>query len=280
MPTKTRVALITGCSSGLGEALATHCLNLGYRVYATARCAEDIRIDHSNILRRALDVADTEAVGRLCDEIQRDNPRLDLLINNAGYGAMGPLLDLPIDRLQQQLAINTVAPLHLVQRVIESLHAGSTVVNIGSVSAGLGTPFAGGYCASKSALHTLSDVLRMELAPFGVQVMVVRAGAIQSKFANRASAELANSTLSPRYQPLAARIAERAGLSQRDATPAMVVAEKIIAAAEKRRSPPYLGVAHGHRSLHLLGQLPSRLKDAILERRFGLRQLAKDVDGG
>ncbi len=232
-----RIALITGCSSGLGLALAQHCLARGYHVIATARHPENIALDHPRLHKRALELGGGDHIAEFTALIREEFNHLDLLINNAGYGLMGPLLDTPAEQLWQQFQTNSIAPLQLVRHSAAMLGPGSTVVNIGSVSAHLTTPFAGSYCASKAALHALNDALRMELRPFGVRVMLVRAGAIQSNFGQRASGEWLNlHSEQSRYHPIREAIAQRAGLSQQQASAAPAVAR-----ARRRRSPTLPG---------------------------------------
>ena len=271
-----RVALITGCSSGLGEALARECLAQGYHVIATARRPEHIALDHPRLHKRALDLNDADHLAQMCRQIVEEFGELALLINNAGYGLMGPLLDVAPAKLAAQLQTNTIAPLELIQNLRPMLSRGSTVVNIGSVSAHLVTPFAGSYCASKAALHALSDALRLELAPFGIRIMVVRAGAIRSRFADRAEAELQTPARNSPYARLDAAIAERARLSQQGASDAADVARQILRASQRKTCPAYFGVAHGNRLLYRLSQLPTGLRDRILSRRFGLKRLSGD----
>lgn len=276
MSNSFKLALITGCSSGLGKALAECALARGYHVVATSRAPETISLEHPRLHKRALDMNDAQHIQTLCAQLHEEFGQIDLLINNAGYGLMGPVLEISADKLAAQFQTNSIAPLELVQAALPSLQRGSTVVNIGSVSAHLVTPFAGSYCASKAALHALGDALRMELAPFGIRVMTVRAGAIRSKFAERAASELSPLAKDSPYQALKQAIAERAQLSQRDASDASAVAERILNYCQRRRCPAYLGAANGHRRLYLLSRLPRRLSDYLLSRRFKLSTLHGD----
>src|SRR5690606_32013061 len=174
------VVLITGCSSGIGRALADAFQAGGYQVWATARKPEDLAtLEAAGFMPVELDVNDTPAVRALAEDLRRRARRLDGLINNAGYGAMGPLLDGGAEALRWQFDTNVFAPVELTRACFELLRASQgLVINIGSVSGVLVTPFAGAYCASKAALHALCEALRLELAPFGIQVMEVQPGAI------------------------------------------------------------------------------------------------------
>jgi NAD(P)-dependent dehydrogenase (short-subunit alcohol dehydrogenase family) len=169
------LALITGCSSGIGRALADVFKTAGYEVWATARKAEDVAVlAAAGFTAVQLDVNDGPALEALSERINQQHGGLDVLINNAGYGAMGPLLDGGVEAMQRQFETNVFAVVGVTRALFPVLRRSKgLVVNIGSVSGVLVTPFAGAYCASKAAVHALSDALRMELAPFGIRVMEV-----------------------------------------------------------------------------------------------------------
>lgn len=269
-----KIALITGCSSGLGKALTEVALARGYHVVATARNPETIDLDHPRLHRRALDLSSEAHIHQFAQVIKEEFPHLNLLINNAGYGLMAPLLDLPASALQAQFQINCIAPVTLLRETAALLQPGATVVNIGSVSARLVTPFAGSYCASKAALHALNEAMRMELAPLGIRVMLVRGGAIASRFGQRATSEWqALAREDSRYAEVAGAIRRRAGLSQHNATQPMVAARRIINAVEARRCPREQGVARGNLLLVLVSRLPRCIKDVLLGRQFDLHLL-------
>ncbi|MBF3109124.1 SDR family NAD(P)-dependent oxidoreductase, partial [Pseudomonas aeruginosa] len=138
-----------------------------------------------------LDVNDAAALARLAEELEVEAAGLDVLVNNAGYGAMGPLLDGGVDAMRRQFETNVFAVVGVTRALFPLLRRKSgLVVNVGSVSGVLVTPFAGAYCASKAAVHALSDALRLELAPFGVEVLEVQPGAIASNFGASASREM------------------------------------------------------------------------------------------
>jgi short-subunit dehydrogenase len=146
------------------------------------------------------------------------------------------------------------------------------VVNIGSVSGVLVTPFAGAYCASKAAVHALSDALRMELAPFGVRVMEVQPGAIDTSFAKNAGtqAELLINEKSP-WWPLRENIRARAKASQDRPTPARVFAADVLKAVQQTTPPRLLRSGNGCRALPLMAALlPKGLLETVLKKRFGL----------
>ena len=266
MPT----VLITGCSSGIGRALADAFREAGHEVWATARKAEDVeRLAAAGFQARQLDVNDAQALARLASELKR----LDILVNNAGYGAMGPLLDGGADALRRQFETNVFAPVAVTRALFSLLrHNRGVVVNIGSVSGVLVTPFAGAYCASKAAVHALSDALRLELAPFGIRVMEVQPGAIASQFASNAGreAELLIAEGSP-WWPLREGIRARARASQDRPTPAEDFARQMLKALQRNRVPQLIRLGNGSRALPWLARwLPGGMLQKVLMKRFGL----------
>lgn len=268
------VVLITGCSSGIGRALADAFHGAGYRVWACARKAADLNVlSAAGFVAVQLDVNDAAAVQQAATRLQQEAGRLDVLINNAGYGAMGPLLDGGAEAMRQQFETNVFSLVELTRACFPLLRASrGLVVNIGSISSVLVTPFAGTYCASKAAVHALSDALRMELAPFAIEVMEVQPGAIASSFGSNAS-QAAEQLLSERspWWPLRDGIRARANASQDKPTPANQFAADLLAAVQRPRRPALLRLGHGCHSLPLLARwLPRRWLEATLKKRFGL----------
>ncbi|MDP3846832.1 MAG: SDR family oxidoreductase [Pseudomonas sp.] len=269
-------ALITGCSSGIGRALADAFKAAGYQVWASARKAEDITaLNAAGFIRVALDVNDSLAVSQLAMRLQLEAGRLDVLINNAGYGAMGPLLDGGAPALRRQFETNVFAIVDVTRALFPLLRSSrGLVINIGSVSGVLVTPFAGAYCASKAAVHALSDALRMELAPFAIEVMEVQPGAIASSFGANASqqAEQLIDEASP-WWPIRDGIRARANASQDHPTPAEHFARQVLAAVQSKKRPGLLRLGNGSRALPLMAALiPKRLLQAGLKKRFGLNR--------
>ncbi|MBS7663724.1 SDR family oxidoreductase [Pseudomonas lalucatii] len=266
--------LITGCSSGIGRALADAFQAAGYRVWACARKAEDLAaLAAAGFTAVQLDVNDGAAAERLAERLDREVGGLDVLINNAGYGAMGPLLDGGVEALRRQFETNVFALVGVTRALFPLLRRRrGLVVNIGSVSGVLATPFAGAYCASKAAVHALSDALRLELAPFSIELMEVQPGAIASSFGANASreAEQLLAEGSP-WWPLREGIRARAKASQNNPTPAAAFARDLLAAVQRRKRPSLLRLGNGSRSMPLLAALlPRAWLGALLKKRFGL----------
>ena len=270
------VALITGCSSGIGRALADAFQAGGYRVFAAARKGADLEaLSAAGFTAIKLDVNDAADIARASERLSAEAGRLDVLINNAGYGAMGPLLDGGAEAMRQQFETNVFSLVELTRACFPLLRASrGLVVNIGSVSGVMVTPFAGAYCASKAAVHALTDALRLELAPFAIDVMEVQPGAIASSFGASASAQAEQLIRenSP-WWPLREGIRARARASQDKPTPAEDLAATLLAAVRKSKRPALLRIGNGSRALPLLARwVPRSLLDKVLSKRFGLDQ--------
>ena len=277
-----KVVVITGASSGLGEATARHLSKLGAKVVLGARRKERLEQLVSELVAAGgeavayqTDVTRADEVKALIQGALDTFGRVDVLINNAGYGAMGPLLDGGVEAMQRQFETNVFSIVGVTRAFFPLLRRGrGLVVNIGSVSSVLVTPFAGAYCASKAAVHTLSDALRMELAPFSIEVMEVQPGAIASSFGANASqqAEALIREDSP-WWPLREGIRARANASQDNPTPASEFAAQLLAAVQRDKRPRLLRLGNGSRALPLLATLlPKALLQRVLRKRFGLVQ--------
>lgn len=273
-----KTVLITGCSSGIGRALCEKYLTKGFHVYASARSLRslDDLADHENLTKLSLDVNDASSIHNAIAAIKQDNVNLDVLINNAGYAAMGPLVDMPLEDLRAQFETNVFAPMELTKICLPLLTTSTyaQVVNIGSVSGITPTPFSGAYCATKSALHALSDAQRMELAPFGIDVITVQPGAIESKFGDNSLANvLQRITPDSLYAPLKEDIKARATASQDNPTPAKEFAELLVEQL-LNKPKPIIRIGNGSCALPLLKRwLPTKVLDNILSKKFNLSKL-------
>ncbi|MBM4363574.1 MAG: SDR family oxidoreductase, partial [Deltaproteobacteria bacterium] len=230
------VALVTGCSTGIGRALAVELHGRGYRVFATARRVEAIAdLAAAGLRTLPLDVTSAASVAAAVQALRDDGGRLDLLVNNAGVNAFGPLAELPLERVRALLDTNVVGLLAMTQAVFPLMAARrrGVVLNVGSVVGVLPTPFAGAYCASKAAVHMLSEVLRMEVAPFGIDVVVVQPGGVRSAIADSAAPEIERyREPTSRYHAAYDGIRKRAFASQDGPMPAEDFARELITAVE------------------------------------------------
>lgn len=273
-----KVVLITGCSTGIGRELAKQFHFAGFTVTATARKVETLDpLQIKGIRTLPLDVTDSKAIENVISTITTEEGQLDVLINNAGYGLMGPLIELNEEDISNQFKTNVFAPLLIAQKAAPLMkkQGHGQIYNIGSVSGITTTPYSGAYSASKAALHSISDALRMELSPFGIQVITVQTGGIKSNFGDNADA-ITSKLLKPNswYKKVEDVIKMRAKLSQENATPVERFAQKIVDSALMNHPPKVIKTGKKSTLLPFLKQwLPTTILDKIMVNKFGLNRL-------
>jgi len=272
----TRIVLVTGCSSGIGAALAHEFLRRGWVVYATARRAESLQALAAAGMRPvSLDVNDAVSIESAVEAVRAGHGRLDMLVNNAGYGLFGAAADLDAESLRRQFDTNVIAPIQVARAFLPLMlpRRRGCIVNVGSVSGILTTPFAGGYCASKAALHALTDALRLELAPLGIHAVCVQPGAVTSRIGETGTEHLAMPADSI-YAQIARNVKARAMASQKGAMDSADFARDVV--GELLRDPPPAVIRrapHSFRMPFLKRWLPGRMLDGKLRRTFGLDRL-------
>ncbi|HEX7975514.1 MAG TPA: SDR family oxidoreductase, partial [Anaerolineales bacterium] len=172
-----KVVLITGCSTGIGRDLAQELAHSGYTVAATARKAETLE-DLDVALKLPLDVTQPGSIHQAVDCVLQRFGRIDFLVNNAGYAVRGAVEEVPVEQAQQMFEANVFGVMRMIQAVVPHMRQQKSgrIINISSVSGKLVTPANGTYSATKFALEALSDALRYELEPFGIQVVVIEPG--------------------------------------------------------------------------------------------------------
>jgi NAD(P)-dependent dehydrogenase (short-subunit alcohol dehydrogenase family) len=275
-----KTILITGCSSGIGAALAREFRKRGHRVYATARSREALApLEADGVQALALDVNDDDSIAGAFDTVMREAGHFDMLINNAGFSQVGAVVDLTREDLRRQYETNVIAPAAVTAKAVPLLRAAvarngiAVVANVGSIVGLFTTPFAAAYCSSKAAVHSLTDALRMELAPFGIHVVSIQPGGVRSSFGHHAEAaiRLPENSL---YKPVEGGIRARAQAGQQGATPAETFVVPVVESL--LRSPPPRVIRGGANSVRLpllKRLLPGAMFDAKLSKIFGLDAL-------
>lgn len=239
-PVDNQVVLVTGASSGIGEAAVLALLARGYRVYAGARrIAKMERLLEAGALVHSLDVTDEDSTKMLVERIYKDEGRLDILINNAGIGVYGSVEDVPIAEARHQFEVNLFGIARLTQLIIPRMReqGSGTILNISSMGGRVYTPLGSWYHASKHALEGWSDCLRIELADFGIRVIVIEPGAINTEFAELALVPLLERSEGGPYSVLARKMAaatRRTYASGRASSPSLI-ADLLVRAIESPR---------------------------------------------
>jgi NAD(P)-dependent dehydrogenase (short-subunit alcohol dehydrogenase family) len=237
----SRTVLITGASSGIGEATARAFLAAGWTVHAAARRIEKMAgLEAAGARIHALDLNVEDSVRDLAREVLDDRGGVGVLVNNAGIGVYGAVEEVPMDEARRQFEVNLFGLARLTQLLLPAMRAagGGTIVNVSSIGGRVYTPMGAWYHASKHALEGWSDCLRIEVAPFGIRVIVVEPGAIETEFAEIAIAPLLERSENGPYGDFARKMAaatRRAYLDRKASSPELI-ASLIVRAVESRNA--------------------------------------------
>jgi NAD(P)-dependent dehydrogenase (short-subunit alcohol dehydrogenase family) len=277
----TGAILITGCSSGIGRAAAIALHEAGRQVYASARRVEDLAdLSDRGIHALALDVTDEQSMQWAVGTIESEAGSVGVLVNNAGYGLYGPVEQLPMAEIRRQFETNFFGLVRLVQLVLPGMrrqHRGR-ILNVSSMGGRTTLPGGAFYHASKHAVESFSDALRIEVRPFGVDVVLIEPGPVRTPWNDVAAASVAQSGGAPDDPYAGFKSAVQASFVNVTAGPiARLVssADDVAAVITKavtveRPRTRYLinGVA---RTLVTMKRwLPDRAHDAVLRRQYGL----------
>ncbi|WP_425827829.1 SDR family NAD(P)-dependent oxidoreductase [Streptomyces fractus] len=268
-----RTVLLTGATGGVGRPLARRLHEDGWRVYATYRKPADAEsLCADGLVPVALDLIDEESVAAAVGAV---GPRLDALVNNAGIVVQGPLELVPGAELRRQFELNVLAPMAVTRAFLPALRAsGGRVVNVGAVTSLISVPFAGPIAASKAALASLTDALRMELRPQGVAVSLVLPGAMNTEIFAKADKAMADAGWvgSPETQAhydRAVRDFRKASERMRSG-PVDPTVDAIRKALTARRPAARYVSGRDAKVLAALRRLPTGLRDRVLSRAVGL----------
>jgi NAD(P)-dependent dehydrogenase (short-subunit alcohol dehydrogenase family) len=273
----SKAVLITGCSSGIGEATARRLAAGGWTVYASARRLESIEhLRDAGCLTLALDVTDEDSMRAAVDEIERAEGAVGVLVNNAGYSQGGAIEQVPLEAVRRQFETNVYGPIALTQMVLPAMRSQrwGKIVNIGSMGGRLTFPGGGLYHATKYSLEAISDALRFEVKGFGVDVVLVEPGLITTEFANTAVAKAGEATGEGPYAEFDVKLAALTtgvyeGPMRRLGGGPDVVAKAIEKAISRRRAPTRVPVTASARLSILQRKLtPDRLWDAAMRVQF------------
>jgi NADP-dependent 3-hydroxy acid dehydrogenase YdfG len=278
MTTTHDPVLVTGCSSGIGKATAEALLAAGHTVWATARRPDtlsDLAAKGARVT--ALDVTDEASMSAAVAEVVDEHGRVGTLVNNAGFGEYGAVEEVEIDKVRAMFETNVFGLARMCQLVMPSMRdAGSgRIINIGSMGGRFTFPMGGYYHATKYAVEALSDALRMEVKPFGVEVVVIEPGVTRSGFVGTASSSdgLVGSPDSP-YEEMRASVHKANNEAYSNAmlsASAESVAQVVLKAVEADRPRTRYLLTPAARAMvvaHTLGG--DRVWDRLMSRQFGL----------
>jgi len=280
----SRAVVITGASTGIGAACAVRLAEIGFRVFAGVRKTADGEVLKRQVSESltplALDVTDAGSIAAAVVAVAREVGGAGIagLVNNAGIVVAGPLEFLPLDALRKQFEVNTIGHVAVTQAFLGLIRQGrGRIVNIGSSSGFLSTPFLGAYCASKFAMEAITDALRMELGPWGIGVSLVDPGNIATPIWQKSLAAADELT---RHLPAVAHELYGRGISvaraaaQKEAvhsSPPEVVARAVEHAftAKRPRTRYYVGKDASLQAV-LARFLPDRVMDRLIMKHLGL----------
>ncbi|EGR45268.1 uncharacterized protein TRIREDRAFT_123681 [Trichoderma reesei QM6a] len=286
MASEKKTVLITGCTpGGIGHALALEFHSRGCHVIATARNPDVLKgLAAMGMSAVQLDVTNQDSINAARDEVSHiTGGKLDILVNNAGRTHTIPALDIEIDDVRQTYETNVFGPMFTIKAFAPLLIAArGLVVNVSSISSISAYIFGSVYASTKGAINSYSRVLRLELKPFGVRVMVAMAGTVRSHIASHPHRALPATSL---YLPVNDYFQRRLVFSQNNATvPTDVFARKLVSAA--LRGEGYLGGLVGgtpdwfwagglSTKVWLLSFLPAWMSEGIISMFFGVAGLKK-----
>ena len=231
-----KIAVVTGASSGIGFETALTLAREGYYTYATMRdttksdkIKEICQKDDLKISVLELDVDDENSIKTAIKKILDEKQRIDVLVNNAGWGLWGCVEDVSIDEFKKQFETNFFSVIRLVQEVGPSMRTQGSgkIINISSVAGRIGFPASPAYISSKFALEGLSESLRLEMAPFGVDVIIIEPGVIETNFLN--PVKLAKKSESNTvYKDITGKVVSGVKMMAEMGTPPKEVADAIV----------------------------------------------------
>ena len=272
-----QVALITGASSGIGEATALELARRGFIVYGAAR-----RVDRmSALVGRGvhvieMDVTDDASMTSGVERVLGEQGRIDVLVNNAGYGSYGALEDVPLDEARRQFEVNVFGLARLTQLVLPHMRSrrSGRIVNVSSIGGKMYEPLGAWYHATKFAVEGLSDSLRVELEPHGVHVIVIEPGAIRTEWGGISAQSALTRSGDTAYAQQAQQLAKVYDVADRPGVGAdpRVVAAAIGKAVTARRPRTRYAVPLPAKAILLARRLLSdRAFDAVITRAYGMR---------
>lgn len=269
-----KVILLTGASSGIGFQTAQMLAAQGHVVYGAARSVDKMEpLKAYGVKPLKLDVTDEASVTAAVEAVIQAEGRIDVLVNNAGYGSYGAIEDVPIEEARRQFDVNVFGLASITRKVLpymRSQHRG-TIVNVSSMGGRFTTYFGAWYHATKYALEALSDALRMEVKPFGIRVAIIEPGGIKTPWGAIAADHLEESARGGAYEQRAQKAADglRRHYSGHLMSPPRKIARAISRAANARRPRTRYVSGFGARPFFLIhAVLPTRWFDFLMRHLY------------
>lgn len=268
-----KVVIVTGASSGIGREAVLELLKAGYEVHAGAR-----RLEAMSELRNAgahvyhLDLTSPESIDGFAAAILSLDTRLDVLVNNAGYGAYGAIEDIPMTAAREQMEVNLFGLAELVKAVLPTMRKqrSGKIINVSSIGGKLWSPLGGWYHASKFAVEGLSDALRNELRPFGIDVVVIEPGGVKTEWGGIMLDNMKKASGSGPYRSIVDAWMKASSVQVGQATPAQIAQVIVKAAKSPEPKARYVSPASGRIFLFFRWLLSDRAFDWLWAKMFRL----------
>ncbi|WP_114939203.1 oxidoreductase [Mucilaginibacter endophyticus] len=266
---KKKVILVTGASAGMGKAFAEELLKDGHTVYGAARRIEKMDdISKLGVKILAMDVTNEAEMIEGIETTIKTEGRIDVLINNAGFGSYGAIEDVPLSDARYQLEVNVLGAARLIQLVLPYMRdqRSGTIINISSIGGKFAAPLGGWYHSSKFALEAMSDSLRNEVKQFGINVVVIEPGGIKSEWSGIAADNLLKVSGRGAYASIANKFANMLTQTVEAKIPGPMVIVNLVrkAIASKKPKTRYHGGYMASLLLFLRKLLSDRAFDGLI----------------
>ena len=264
-----KVALVTGASSGIGKETARMLADRGFKVYGAARRVDKVAEAGGGVVPVAMDITDEQSVRKAVEKVLSEEGRIDVLVNNAGYGYFGAIENVTLEEARRQLEVNVFGLASLTRMVLPGMRerGSGRIINVASVAGRAVLLFGGWYHVSKYSVEALSDALRMEVKPFGIDVSIIEPGGIKTDWGLIAADHLEESSRGTAYEKeAAAQVAlMRKGYGGNILSKPSVIARAIVrsATSARPRTRYRLGRAAGL-IVFFHSVLPTRWWDALM----------------
>ncbi|MBC6995873.1 SDR family oxidoreductase [Neolewinella lacunae] len=268
--------LLTGVSTGIGQTTAQLLLERGYRVYGSVRKPEDAAAlsSHPAFHTLVMDVVDRDSVRRAMAVIAASGEQLTAVINNAGIAVSGPLETMPEADYRQQIEVNVFGTLAVCQEALPLLHAARAagesnvkIINISSVSGYVAAPFTSMYSASKFAVEAITDGLRRELTPFGIDAISIAPGPVKTPIWAKGRT-YTHAYEGTRYAYILEKLGPYTRANEEGGIEPEKVAELILETLRDPRPRPDRLIMHKAWIIRILRQLPKRVQDKLFLRNL------------
>ncbi|WP_105619644.1 oxidoreductase [Vallitalea okinawensis] len=267
-----KVALVTGASSGIGFDAAIDLKDKGFIVYGAARRMEKLKaLESKGVKIIQLDVTNEESMTNCVEKITKMEGRIDVLVNNAGYGSFGAIEDVPMEEARRQIEVNIFGLARMTQLVLPYMRRNKfgRIINISSMGGKMYSSFGGWYHATKFAVEALSDCMRMEVKEFGIDVVLIEPGIIKTDWGTIAADNLEKASMSGAYRKRASKAAAsmRKNYGGKNPSNPKIIANAIVKGATANKPKTRYLIGFGAKPMVFLRRILSdRMFDNIMER--------------